>query len=154
MVFKEDFYFPARQSDDFVEAIENYGDGKYTVFYNKLSGYDNIMRMRPAIWTDEHNKEHWREEWLPVMCIYDLHKDTPSHYTYPDYWIRELDRTHVRNLKKKVGELIQDLIDHNKKLQGIQDAEYRKKQAFLYTKRWASNFCSVNVGNKSWETKQ
>lgn len=152
--YKEQFYMPCKNNDRFLETIENYGDGKYTVMYNALSGYDNIMRVRASTWTDEYRKEHWREEWLPVMCIYNKRTEMPDFNASSHYWISELDRTHVRNLNKKIEQYVQDIIDHNNKLKGIPDAEYRKKQAYHYTKRWASNFCSVTMPERTWGTKQ
>lgn len=154
MTFVESYYHKAKQTDEFIDAIEQYDDGRYTVMYNALTGYDIIMRRRPNVWWDSDHREHWREEWMP--CITIMHPSTRLPRTYEtcvDYWIGELNRTHMRNKSKTIQQEVKDMIEHNEKLSQIRDEAYRKKQALDYAKRWENNFASITVGDKPWENQ-
>ena len=143
--FVEPYYVRARYvPESFVGKIERYEDGQYTVRHNALTGYDVIMRPRPASWRDEFDFEHWRLELMPTMTLMYPGSERPWRDTSPDYWIRELQRTDIRNVGR-ISQVIRDMDERNAKLLEDKEEDYRTKQAIKMAKRMESGFASTVI---------
>ena len=145
-------YVSAKQSDEFQEQITEF-DPKLIVRFNTQTRVDVILREQPSIWTDRWMNEHWCQEYLPIMAVTQP-DGTPIRWALTALpWLDELKRRDIRNLKKKPKEIVRDIVEHNQSLNKIKDKDYRKKQAINYGRRWSNNFCSINVGDKPWESQ-
>lgn len=146
----------AKSPQEFVDAIENYDDGKYTVRFNGITRYDNVLRLMPMAYTDKGTgRIYYHEEYAPVLTVMNPKTQKPCYDPNIKEVIKELDRTHIRHLRS-IKHKMNEIEEHNRliqeKTQKAIDDPY-KKQGALNTMKMMDR-ASMVVEKKPWENEQ